>query len=129
MNMVTDVIDFNSMILEIEPRPKALLSQEEINISLRCLTEEAQELGEAHYAKDYVGCVDAVLDSVYFSFGILYKLGLTADEIERSFAAIHLANMTKERGVNSKRATGAADAVKPEGWMSPEERIKEILGV
>ena len=36
--------------------------------------------------------------------------------------------MEKKLGTVAKRAVeGAADAVKPEGWVSPEERIIEIL--
>jgi hypothetical protein len=36
--------------------------------------------------------------------------------------------MEKKLGVNAKRGDGsAADAVKPEGWESPEHRIGAIL--
>jgi predicted HAD superfamily Cof-like phosphohydrolase len=127
MNIVSDVVDFNEIILGIEPRSRDHLSPEEFDISVRCLHEEVDEFKTAHGEQDYIGCIDAILDGVYFSFGILYKMGLTTEEINQCFASIHLCNMTKVRGTNAKRDTGAADAVKPEDWIGPEDRMREIL--
>jgi predicted HAD superfamily Cof-like phosphohydrolase len=127
MNIASDVIDFNQIILGIDPRAKSTLEHEEFEISHRCLQEELDEFIHAHKKDDLIGCVDAILDGVYFAMGILYKMGLSDEEINQCFAAIHLANMTKKIGVNAKRDTGAADAVKPEGWQSPEVKMAEIL--
>lgn len=127
MNIASDVIDFNEMILGISARPKNQLIDEEFEISKKCLIEEVEEFIDAHANNDFIGCVDAILDSVYFSMGILYKMGLSHEEINQCFAAVHLSNMTKQFGTNNKRDTGAADAVKPDGWEGPEARIKNIL--
>lgn len=127
MNIASDVIDFNQMVLGIEQRDKGLLVPEEFEISHKSLQEELDEFIYAHQKEDLVGCVDAILDGVYFAMGVLYKMGLTPEDINQCFAAIHLANMTKQIGVNAKRDTGAADAVKPDGWESPETKMTEIL--
>lgn len=129
MEMHEQVIEFNQKILKIPQREKGFLSDEEIEISYKCLLEEANEFLEACTNDDYAGIVDAIQDNIYFAFGILYKLGLTAEEIKSVFTAIHNANMRKVSGINPKRATGAADAIKPPGWYGPEEEIRNILKI
>ena len=72
--------------------------------------------------------IDAIIDLKYFAVGVLYKMGLSPDMQKACCTAVHSANMEKKLGTVAKRAVeGAADAVKPEGWVSPEERIIEIL--
>jgi predicted HAD superfamily Cof-like phosphohydrolase len=128
-NMITNVISFNAEALGILPREKGLLSEKELEYAMKATKEEAYELKEAHEMKDFIGAVDAVLDQLYFNVGFLYRMGLTAQEIERCFQAVHDCNMQKKLGVQAKRGgEGVADAVKPEGWVGPEERIMEILG-
>ena len=88
--------------------------------------EEACELESAD-VEDVVECIDAVIDSLYFGMGVLYKMGIDDVLFTKIFTAVHEANMTKKKGTNSKRDLGAADAIKLEGWVSPEARIQEIL--
>ncbi len=126
-NIVSDIIDFNQIILGIRQRSPQLLYSEEYNISIKCLLEEIQEFQEAHAEENLVGCIDALLDLVYFNVGVLYKLGLDENDIHQCFGAVHLANMTKKKGVNAKRDTGAADAVKNDSWVGPEQRISGII--
>ena len=128
-DLVSDIVDFNEIVLGIKQRKPNLLSTNEYQISVNCLNEEIKEFNHAHINDDLVGCIDAMIDNLYFTVGVLYKLGLKPDQIKQCFAAVHLANMTKNKGQNAKRATGAADAVKPEGWIGPEEMIKEIISV
>ena len=128
-DLINDIVDFNQMVLGIEPRETGLLSTNEYQITVNCLSEEVKEFNEAHINDDLVGCVDALIDGIYFAVGALYKHGLTSDQISRCIAAVHLCNMEKKKGVNSKRDTGAADAVKGDDWVGPEAMIKEILGV
>lgn len=121
------VKDFNVEILGIVDRPLGAMSPDEAEISFISLHEEADEFGDAAGVGDLVGMVDAVCDSMYFGFGILHKLGISESQFEQIFEVIHRANMSKTFGTNAKRDTGAADAVKPEDWQSPEESIKSIL--
>lgn len=123
-----NIVDFNQRILGLEQRQPAMLNDSEFKISMECLREEINEFTEAHIDGDFIGCIDAIVDLRYFAVGVLYKLGLTADQIEAIDQAVHEANMLKKLGKKDGRGDGiAADAVKPEGWVSPEERIAAIL--
>ena len=122
------VVDFNQQVLKIQPREQALLNISEFNISVKALFEEVQEFIDAAETSDFIGQVDAMIDLQYFAMGVLYKLGLTAEQINKCCTAVHEANMEKKLGVKPSRGDGsAADAVKPEGWESPEARIGAIL--
>lgn len=126
--MVHQVIDFNQKVLKIEQRELGALEQNEYEISVKCLKEELDEFAESYEVKDFIGSIDAMIDLMYFGIGVMYKMGMTEEMISKCFTAVHEANMEKKLGVNAKRAVdGAADAVKPEGWQSPEERIIDIL--
>lgn len=127
MEFVKAVVEFNQQVLGIEQRSPKLLSFEEFSITRKCLQEELDELVEANFNSDYIGCVDALVDNMYFNIGAMYKLGLTPEQIHECCMAVHAANITKKKGVNAKRDTGAADAVKPEGWVPPEERLRKII--
>lgn len=120
MKNYQDVIKFNSEVLGIKPRHPNLLSKEEFTFSMLALAEERNEFVLAHKNEDLIGCIDAVLDGIYFSIGILYKLGLTAQQMEQAMTIIHNANMRKKVGINNTRDTGAKDAVKPTNWQGPE---------
>ena len=123
-----NIVDFNQKVLGITPREMNMLNDSEFDISMACLHEEVREFMEAHIGGDFIGSIDAIVDLRYFAVGVLYKLGLTAEQIEQIDQAVHDANMQKKLGKKEGRGDGvAADAVKPEGWVSPEERIAAIL--
>lgn len=122
------VIDFSQTVLKIQPRIQCPLSLPEFEITVKALNEEVQEFIQASKDSDYIGQIDALIDLQYFAMGALYKLGLTADQINRCCYAVHDANMTKKLGIKASRGDGsAADAIKPEGWEAPEVRIGAIL--
>lgn len=127
-DFVGQVIDFNKKVLKIDQRPLGVLPKNEFEISMKCLQEEIDEFEEAYRMGDMVACIDSIIDLRYFAIGVLYKMGMTHEMINKCDTAVHEANMEKKLGVVAKRATeGAADAVKPEGWVSPEKRIEAIL--
>lgn len=219
MQFIVDIIDFNTQILKVLPLPAPKCLEPNVSkISIESLVEEMNELKEGHDEKDIIKCIDSIADALYFGIGVLYKIGLDANQIfhavstvhpkssldvfehfnnmyygretpkiellsddlmtalqidfdqlmaefsnvlEDKFvyseiltvsqmcqgfinlffefgltppiikdvmAAVHMANMEKKLGVNAKRGDGkTADAVKPEGWIPPEERIGEII--
>lgn len=128
VGVVASIVHFNQVILNVAPRDLGLLNEAELKITCECLEEEVSELQDAHIESDFIGAVDALGDLIYFAVGAMYKLGLTAESIEASMLAIHQANMEKKLGVNARRGDGVvADAVKPEDWKGPEERISDIL--
>ena len=123
------VIDFNQEILGIEPRSIGMQSPHEAALSYTQLIEEAREYQEAIGRVDFVECVDAILDGLYFSYGILYKMGLSEEVVNKLFTAIHGANMSKAKGVKKGREgfKNSADAIKPPTWVDPKQLISEIL--
>lgn len=140
-DIIDKVVYFNQSILGIDQRKPAVLALNEVQITVKSLREEVQEFEDAYNGcmadddtikKEYetpyiVAMSDALIDNIYFAIGGLYKLGLTADQIRRAMDAVHDCNVQKKAGQNAKRATGAADAVKPDGWVGPEEKIRAII--
>lgn len=128
-HMYEQVSEFNSLILGIKDRVLGPLSQSEAIHLQKALHEEANELMEGVDEHDFIKQIDSLIDSIYFALGGLYKMGLSTDQVINIFNAVHDANMTKKKGVVQKRfVDGSVDAIKPDGWVPPEERIAEILG-
>ena len=124
---VRDVIEFNRDLLGIAQRQVQPLDLEEHTHLSMALQEELKEFNDAVMQGQIVESVDALIDLMYFAVGGLWKHGLTHEQIVKSMRAVHAANMLKRKGKVAKRYTGAADAVKPEDWVAPEEAIQEIL--
>ena len=88
------------------------------------LEEEAKEFYEAETIADQV---DALVDSMIFAIGGLRRMGLTRGQAKACIQAVLDANDQKAAGRKASRDFGVPDAIKPEGWVGPEARIKEIL--
>lgn len=124
------VIEFNRDLLKIEARPVSPMPMDEYEHLLKAVNEEISELQQAWNEEDVVKMVDAQLDAMYFLLGGLYKMGLTAEQIDACFAAVHSANMTKVKGKIASRAVGnAPDAVKPKDFVPADVEIAKILGL
>ena len=124
-----NVVQFNEIIIN-SPRPaKKMATEDQMNFTIKCLTEEILEYGLAHKKGDYIGAIDALIDLMYFAIGGLHRMGLTPDEMAECGRIVHESNMTKKKGVVDRRATGeVGDAVKPAAWVSPETKMREYLG-
>ena len=81
MNFVEQIVNFNKEVLGIEQRVQSLIPANEAQISIESLVEEANELREAFEGQDFIKAVDAVADTLFFAVGVLYKFGLTSDQI------------------------------------------------
>lgn len=123
------VEDFNRNVLGIESRDLGMMPREEFKLSMKQLREEITEIEEAYEKGDLVGVVDGLIDLDYFHKGIIYKHGINYAIYNMLFGQVHDCNMTKKKGVKKGREGfgNAADAVKPEGWVSPEVKIYETL--
>jgi predicted HAD superfamily Cof-like phosphohydrolase len=124
------VIKFNEQILNIQKRKVKIQKKDEYLLSYMQLKEEAEEFLLSCKNNDVIGCVDACFDSIYFSMGILYKLGIMPKNYVKIFEIIHKANMTKKLGKKENRSNfESADAVKTNTFISPEVQIREILKI
>lgn len=123
------VVEFNQKILGIAPRKVGLQNANEFDLSMHQLQEEITEIIEAYLNQDLVGVIDGLIDLDYFLKGVIYKHGLTPSLYENLFTQVHEANMDKKKGVKKGREGygDAADAIKPQGWVPPEDRIRKIL--
>ena len=93
------------------------------------LNEELDEFRLAWTAADRVKMFDALIDLVYVAHGTALMMGIKPDQWTRGFIAVHKANMAKVRAASlddSKRKS-LLDVIKPEGWVPPEEMLREIL--
>ena len=123
------VENFNRKILGIQRRQLGLMNPEEFKLSLTQLREEIQEIEDAYNEGDLVGVIDGLIDLDYFQKGVVYKHGVGRSLYRKLFSAVHHCNMTKKKGVKETRQGfgDSADAIKPQGWVPPEEAIRLIL--
>jgi len=127
--MFEKVQEFNLKVVCVPgDRKPGELEPSERDWLINALAEEIGEFADAHNNQDFVGSIDALIDLIYFAMGGLTRLGLRAEVSTEIFNAVHAANMAKASGVKEERdVTHDLDAVKPEGWVSPEETIAGIL--
>lgn len=119
------IFDFNELIIGTGDVELNALTVKQFEWTDGFVQEELDEFREAFSKQDLVGMVDAIGDLIYGAMGTFKKMGLTREQVRQAFAAIHAANMTKKRG---NRGRGSdEDAVKPEGFVPPEEVIATIL--
>jgi len=119
------VFEFNQIIQQVLSRKPEPLTGKEKDWLLTCLKEEADEF---EIALDRIQQVDALIDSMIFAAGGLFRMGLTAKQAEDCLNAVMDANFLKKTGQKESRVfEGVADATKPEGWIGPELRISQIL--
>lgn len=93
------------------------------------IQEELDELKDALATGDKVGAFDALLDLAYVVYGTALFAGISPAQWHAGMHAVHTANMAKvrvESAADSKRGS-IFDCKKPEGWVGPEARLKEIL--
>lgn len=125
--MFKKVEKFNKEVVLIGDRMMALPNKAEHNWLINVINEEKLELNVAHINQDYIGYIDALIDNIYFCLGGLVRIGLNEELVEKIFEAVHQCNMKKVRGKKARVIENDADAIKPEDWVSPEDKIIEIL--
>ena len=132
-----DVIRFNKEVIGL--KPTETLNQERLSWFTNVINEELTEftaankkyvealeaaektgvpIEEDHVYEMKADMIDAILDLIYFAYGRLFEIGTSVEDFECMWDAIQNANMAKKRG-NKGRGSND-DAIKPEGWKSPE---------
>ena len=81
MNFVEQIVNFNQEILGVGQRTQSMIPANEAQISIESLVEEANELREAFEGQDFIKAVDAAADTLFFAVGVMYKFGLTSNQI------------------------------------------------
>jgi predicted HAD superfamily Cof-like phosphohydrolase len=86
---------------------------DEIELRLRLIDEERQELEDALMIGDVVDTADALADLLYVVYGTAIQFGIPIDSV---FAEVHRSNMTKVGG--GKDEWGKI--LKPAGFQKPD---------
>ena len=127
IDLIGRVFDFNERVVGVDTsqlgplKPMDRKTKEWIHAALK---EEATELLAADNPIDEI---DALVDSMIFAIGGLRRIGLTKRQASLAMTAVLDANDQKAAGRKASRDFGVPDAIKPEGWVAPEERIEEML--
>jgi len=95
-----------------------LLEPVDISFYARFLMEELSELMKAHEKGNLVDAADAIADLAYVTMGCAHHMGINLPKI---LNIVHEANMQKQPGATSRGYQ--QDAMKPAGWVGPEEMI------
>ena len=122
MSYFDSVRQFHLKVLGLEDVKPTFEMPVSMQQRLDFMEEEIHELSDAHSNMDLVGVADALADLVYVALGTAHMLGIPFDEV---FKVVHAANMQKQRGMTKRGML--YDAVKPAGWVGPEEQIETIL--
>lgn len=108
------------------------VGRSDLEIAAELVREEAAETLEAFrrtmdpghpdaaFADDLVDVADGLADLVYVAAGLALVLGI---DLAAVFELVHAANMRK--GPGPFREDGKK--LKPEGWVGPEAKIRELL--
>lgn len=83
-----------------------------------------EEIDEFIGAIEMVDQIDAMIDLIYYALGVFVEMGLDGSE---AFRLIHKANMMKSGEDAAPMYNQEGKVIKPEGWLSPRESIKQWL--
>ena len=97
------------------------MEKDRVEKRAKWMTEEIDEFVEA---TDLSEQVDAMIDLIYFALGTLVEIGVKAEEV---FNVVHEANMSKLGKDGKPIFNTEGKTIKPEGWVDPYTRIKNIL--
>jgi len=119
--MLGDVQRFNTEVVGV-PIPDELqfLSEARGHDKAVHLQEELDEFRESI---NWENQADALVDLIYVALGALVEMGVTPGSV---FNEVHDANMKKVGGIKPERADSQFDAIKPDGWTSPDLKAAAI---
>jgi len=90
------------------------------------ITEELEEYLDANKAGDIVGVLDAIVDILYFTFGMIVIHGLQA-VVSRGFDIVHGCNMTKLWPNNEVKTNSDGKVLKPDSFEKPERQLRYLF--
>jgi hypothetical protein len=124
-DIIDQIFDFNEQVINLPDVDLNPLTPMQWSWTNKFIEEELKEFNDGFGKQDIVAMCDAIGDLIYGAMGTFKKMGLSRAQVRAIFTAIHNANMTKKRG-DKGRGTDE-DAIKPEGFVPPEDAISEIL--
>ena len=114
-----DVKAFHQLFsLPVGERP-AFTNPEDVELRMRLIDEERNELEEAILNNDIVEVADALADLIYVACGAAVSFGIPLNEVWNEVQRTNMAKVGKD-GRPSYRPDGKVS--KPEGWQPPDIR-------
>ena len=92
--------------------------QDQFNLYVKLIEEEAGELAEAIAAHDQVETLDALIDILVVTIGAIHSMGSDAEGAWKEVMKTNFAKIDKETGKVRKREDGKV--LKPTGWVPPD---------
>jgi predicted HAD superfamily Cof-like phosphohydrolase len=92
--------------------------QEQFNMYLSLIEEEAGELGVAISNHDQVETLDALIDILVVTIGAIHSMGSDAEGAWKEVMKTNFAKIDKDTGKVRKREDGKV--LKPIGWTPPD---------
>jgi predicted HAD superfamily Cof-like phosphohydrolase len=93
-------------------------NQDQFNLYVSLIEEEANELVEAITAHDKVETLDALVDILVVTIGAIHSMGADAEGAWKEVMRTNFAKIDKDTGKVRKREDGKV--LKPLGWTPPE---------
>ena len=93
-------------------------NDDQFNLYVSLIEEEANELADAITAHDKVETLDALVDILVVTIGALHSMGADAEGAWKEVMMTNFAKIDKETGKVRKREDGKV--LKPVGWTPPE---------
>ena len=90
---------------------------DQFNLYVDLIAEEADELTEAIEAHDKVETLDALIDILVVTIGAIHSMGADAEGAWKEVMMTNFAKVDKETGMVRKREDGKV--LKPTGWTAP----------
>ena len=91
--------------------------QDQFNLYVSLIEEEAGELAEAIAAHDQVETLDALIDILVVTIGAIHSMGSDAEGAWKEVMMTNFAKIDKDTGKVRKREDGKV--LKPVGWIPP----------
>ena len=93
-------------------------NQDQFNMYLKLIEEEADELGVAIGEHDKVETLDALIDILVVTIGAMHSMGANGEGGWKEVMQTNFAKVDSETGKVRKREDGKV--LKPTGWVSPD---------
>lgn len=92
-------------------------NQDQFNMYLNLIEEEASELGEAIKNHDQLETLDALTDILVVTIGAMHSMGADAEGAWKEVMATNFNKIDRQSGKVRKREDGKV--LKPVGWVAP----------
>ena len=92
-------------------------NQDQFNLYVSLIEEEANELADAITAHDKVETLDALIDILVVTIGAIHSMGADAEGAWKEVMATNFNKIDRQTGRVRKREDGKV--LKPVGWIAP----------